>query len=76
MTATRAGAKNESVDSRSARAAYLPDPLFEMGLSGAAGFVMVGRGVHLEHAARIQIGLLGPLPFQTTPIRLDREEMG
>ena len=35
-----------------ARLADLSDPLFEMGLSGATTFVMVGGGVHLEHAIR------------------------
>src|SRR5215212_2600728 len=35
-----------------ARLADLPDPLFEVGLSGAVRLVVVGRGVHLEHAAR------------------------
>src|SRR5215212_933512 len=54
MTATLAPEQNMNppVAVAHARLAYLPDPLFQMGLSGAARFVMVGRGVHLEHAAR------------------------
>jgi hypothetical protein len=41
--------------------AYLPDPLFEMGLSGATRFVVTGGSVGLRHPA----GLLDrPASFQ------------